>query len=366
MREGRVLVDGAGGFLGGHVVEALCKAGYDVRATDLPGSDGEVARAAGAQWVEADLLDVRSVRQLVDGCRGVIHVAGLFDFSMPWDDLYAANVDATSNLCEAAVEAGVDKFVHVSSVMVHGTPERVPVREDAPQAPKNDYEQTKQLGEQRVWHYQRFRGLPATVVRPAVIYGPRSRYILASVFAMYALAARHEYGWLRRLEGAAKCHHVHVRDVAEAIRLALSEVQTIGQAYNVADKTPLSWGEVTQYMASLTNASVELVTLPGPLARAVGLAGSLWPSSSLVDLNRTLARDWKAAVESYELEHQISPRVDRDFFGYVASDHVYDIGALEGLGMKFTYPRTLDGLRATYGWYRENKWLPSPSDTAQG
>ena len=364
MRDGRVLVDGAGGFLGSHVVQTLCKAGYEVRATDLPGAPGQLARDAGAEWVEADLLDVRATRRLVEGCRAVVHVAGLFDFSLPWEALYAANVDATSNLCEAALEARVDKFVHVSSVTVYGTPERVPAREDAPQAPKNDYEQTKQRGEQRVWHYQRFRGLPAAVVRPAVIYGPRSRYVLASVFAMYSLAAEHEYGWLRRLEGAARCHHVHVEDVAEAIRLVLAEVQTIGQAYNVADRTPLSWGEVTQCVASLTNAPVDLIGLPRSLARAVGVAGALWPSSSLVDLNRTLARDWKSSVERHDLVPAIAPRVDRDFFGYVASDHVYDTTALERLGMKYRYPRTLDGLRAAFAWYRENRWLPGPAEIA--
>ncbi len=364
MLEGRVLVDGAGGFLGSHVVEVLCKAGYDVRATDLPGTDNSLALAAGATWVEADLLDVRAARHLVEGCRGVVHVAGIFDFSMPWDDLYAANVDATSNLCEAALESGVDKFVHVSSVTVYGTPERGPVRESAAQEPVNDYAQTKQRGEQRVWHYQRFRGLPATVVRPAAIYGPRSRYVLASLFAMYALAAEHEYSWLRRFDGAARCHHVHVEDVAAAIRLVLSEVQTIGQAYNVADRTPLSWGEISQCIASLTNAPMELMTLPRPLARAVGLAGSLWPSSSLVDLNRTLARDWRAAVDHYGLADAIVPRVDRDFFGYVATDHVYDTTALESLGMKYRYPRTLDGLRAAFGWYREHKWLPGPAQIA--
>jgi nucleoside-diphosphate-sugar epimerase len=355
-----VLVDGAGGFLGGFVVAALCRAGYDVRATDLPGNDGTPALSAGAQWVEADLLDVGAVRRLVAGCQAVVHVAGLFDFSLPWEVLYAANVDATTNLCDAALESGVDKFVHVSSTTVYGTPEMVPVREDSRQNPKNDYGTTKQRGEQEVWRYQRFRGLPASVVRPASIYGPRSRYIIASLFAIYSLSAEHGYTWLPQLDGGARCHHVHVEDVAEAIRLVLAETETVGRAYNVADETPLAWGEITQLIANLTNASGRVYRAPRFVMRALGAAGALWPSSSLVDLNRSFAKDWAAMVDTHGLADEIVPRVDRDFFGYAAADHIYDTSALSDLGMEWGYPRTVDGIRATFDWYCAHGWLPGP------
>ena len=360
MRRGRVLVDGAGGFLGSHVVEALIRSGYDVLATDLPGADASVATAAGAQWQEADLLDVRAVRRLVAGCRAVVHVAGAFDFSLPWDALYAANVDTTTNVCEAALEAGVEKFIHVSSTTVYGTPDKVPAPEDSVQHPKHDYGKTKQRAEQEVWRYQRFRGLPAAVIRPASIYGPRSRYIMASLFAMYSLSARRSYPWLARLDGGARCHHVHVEDVAESVRLVLCQRESVGQVYNVGDRTPLRWGEVTQLLAGLANAPGPLWRASALAMRAVRVAGALWPSSSLVEHNRMLARDWDELVNQHGLSGAIQPRVDRDFFGYAAADHVYDTTALERLGMQWRYPRTLDGLRATHRWYCDHNWLPRP------
>ncbi len=366
MRHGLVLVSGAGGFVGGHVVRGLRAAGYEVRATDLPGSDSTMALEAGAQWIEADLLSRGAAAQLVDGVRGVVNAAGLFDFGMDWDRLYDANVLLTEQLCAAAAEARVDKFVHISSAVAYGTPEKTPAAEATTHEPKNDYEKTKSLSEEKVWFYQRFKGLHATILRPASIYGPRSRYVLGTVMALYALGRHKGYDWLRIPSGGALCHHVHVEDVAEACRLLLRRSEVVGNAYNVADTTPVRWGELLRYIAELVDFESQ-ASLPifGPLGKALAVAGEWLPSSQLIRINRVLGQDWEELTREMEMDSPLVPRLDRDMFGYFAGDHVYDVSALHRLGFRPSHAVTLNGLRDTFDWYMSQGWLPGARDLTQ-
>jgi len=365
MQNGLVLVNGAGGFVGSHVVEVLREAGYEVRATDLPGTDSGPALAAGAEWVEADLLEPGAARRVVKGARGVVNVAGIFDFSMPWDTLYGANVQVSDNMCEAALEARVDKFVHISASAIYGPPKKIPAGEDAPQEPDNDYEKTKLLGEQKVWHSQRFKGLPATILRPAMIYGPRSQYIVATIMALYALGKEQRYPWLKEIRGGALCHHVHVRDVANASLILLRKAEATGTAYNVADSTPIRWGELVQYISDLTRYKGEPLPLYGPLKRIAAVAGAWMPSSRLISLNKRLNEDWTTLLEREGLETPLAPRLDRGMLAYMSSDRVCDTSVLQRLGFSPSYPVTLTGLSDTFDWYMKQGWLPGKVDLAQ-
>jgi nucleoside-diphosphate-sugar epimerase len=365
MQHGLVLVSGAGGFLGSHMVEVLREGGYEVRATDLPGSDKGPAIAAGAQWVEADLLELEGVRRVMQGVRGVINVAGLFEFGIPWESLYAANVQVTAHMCEAALEVGVDKFVHISSAAVYGAAEQLPVIESTPAEPANDYEKTKLLSEEQVWRHQRFKGLSATVLRPAFIYGPRSREMVATIMALFALGRSRRYPWLKSLKGGALSHHVHARDVCRAAALLLRRSETIGHAYNVADSTPIRWGELTQYVADLASYSGDSIPLYGPLGKLTALVGSWMPSSKLISVNKTLGEDWRHLLEQESLETPLLPRLERGLLNYMGEDRVCDTSMIQALGFVPEFPVTLNGLRDTFDWYLHEGWLPGQADLSQ-
>ncbi|HEY8429536.1 MAG TPA: NAD-dependent epimerase/dehydratase family protein, partial [Sandaracinaceae bacterium] len=111
----KVLVDGAAGFLGRHVVEALLRRGLAVRATDR----APMPAWPGVERVERDLAE-GSLRPLFEGVTHVVHVAGLFDLSAPRETLFANNEGVTRRVARAAALAGVERFVHVSSVTVYG------------------------------------------------------------------------------------------------------------------------------------------------------------------------------------------------------------------------------------------------------
>ena len=155
---GWVLVTGASGFTGHHMVAEAVKAGFKVRATDLSSRHyGAMFEALGVEFVKSDLTRRDSLDSLLDGVNGVIHVAGIHDYSTPDKVMWAVNVNAVENLCDAAVKASIDRFVHFSSVNVYGFNSNLgnPVKDDDPKQtpPHNNYNTTKWEGEKVIHKY---------------------------------------------------------------------------------------------------------------------------------------------------------------------------------------------------------------------
>jgi len=355
-----ILVNGAGGFLGSAVVEALAKEGLQVRATDLAGADLGPARRSEAEVVEADLLDEGGLESLFDGVGRVVNVAGLFNYSLPYDVLYKANVTVTRNMCAAALKAGVSRFVHISSIAVYGRPESVPIKEDAPRRAANNYERTKKLGEDVLFEYVD-KGLPAVSLRPAGIYGPRSRYGQAAFMALLALVRHSGRKRIPVMRGGPRMQHVHVEDVAGAVGAALAadEGDVVGKAFNVGDDTPLGQGEL--FKALMPELDLEewfgypyFTRAYWPFIRAL-LA---LPDSSFARLNGWFGSKWEGVVEDHKLEPALAPAIDRDFLGYMSGDYVLDNSALKSLGYALKHPDATAGLAETVRWYQEEGWLP--------
>lgn len=181
-----VLVTGAAGFIGSHVVEALSARGDDVVALDclLPDSyDAAVKRATwtllgelpGVGCVEADLRTA-DLTSLLDGVDGVIHEAAMPGLMPSWDRFatyLSCNVAGTERLVRAATEAGVERFVHASTSSVYGR--FATGGEDQPTEPYSPYGVTKLAAEKLVLAYAANFGLPAVVLRYFSVYGPRQR-----------------------------------------------------------------------------------------------------------------------------------------------------------------------------------------------
>lgn len=361
MSSGLVLVNGAGGFLGSTVVERLCASGLRVRATDLPGSDLAPARRAGAETIEADLLIKDALPGLFEGVDRVVNVAGLFNYSLPYPVLYSANVEVTRNMCETALGAGVSRFVHISSIAVYGTPEYSPMDEDHPKNAGNNYERTKKMGEELALGYNG-RGLPVTVLRPAGIYGPRSRYGQAAFMALLALYRDSGRDRIPVMKGGPLMQHVHVEDVAGAIMTVLDapEEKVRGLAFNVGDDRSLTQGEL--FRAIMPGLGLEpafsypyFTRLYWPFIRLL-LA---LPDSVFNRMNGYFNRKWKKVAEDHGLSLTLAPRLDRDFLGYMKTDYVLDSGRLKALGFRLKHPDAAQGIAATLKWYQENEWLPS-------
>lgn len=357
-----VLVDGAAGFLGWAVVEELVRAGFRVRATDRPGS--LLPSGDRVETVHAD-LEHDALAPLFAGVTHAVHVAGLFDLAASREALRRANVAVAARVAEAALTARVTRFVHVSSVTVHGRPSAAKITENAPMRGGTPYEISKREGEQAVSAIHA-RGLPSVFVRPSGIYGPRGRYGLAAALATMVLAKAKGSGH-RSLRGGPRMTHVHVEDVARAIALVLDERRTedrdvLGRAFFVADETPIGWGELFAFLERelglAESAPIELSWLRTRLLLA---ALRLTPRSRLARTNDALARGWARLVRDEGLVPALLPRLDPHAYDYFLGDHVYDTSALGALGFRCKHPNPREGLRETLAWYRRERWLPTES-----
>jgi nucleoside-diphosphate-sugar epimerase len=351
----RVAVTGAGGFLGRAIVAELSAAGHDVTASDRPGV--EIA-SAGARQAVAELLDAPAVRRLVRGHDAVVHCAGLFDLSAGLERLEAANVASVRHVVDACRTEGIGRLVHLSSVAVYGRPRRTPCAESEPHAPRHAYEATKARGERVAAE----SGLPTTIVRPTLVYGPFSRYAFGLFLGGMCLLAAGGRARLRALRRGAAVHTVQVEDVARAVAFALREPATIGQSFNLADDTPLSMTDALGVLGERYGVAVEpwlpdVPALRRPLLEA--LARRL-PQARIDAWNRGIERSWRRLAEKVGFAAAFVPRVERDWLFYAASDHVYDNRRLKTLGFSYRWPSFADGMRATLDWYVASGWLPEP------
>lgn len=171
-----VLITGATGFIGGHLVKACGARGWQVRALVLPGdpADGDAA-AYGAGIHTGDICDPSSLTGAFQGVDIVFHCAGLVTDWAPEAQFRAVMEAGTANVCEAALEAGVRRLVHVSTNDVFGLVEGVVINEGFSRKPWGEpYPDFKILAEERVWAAHA-RGLAVSVVYPCWVYGEGDR-----------------------------------------------------------------------------------------------------------------------------------------------------------------------------------------------
>ncbi len=252
-----ILVTGAGGFTGLALTRALAARGHPVRAlARTPGQVPELERA-GAEVVQGDVRDPLIIQRAVEGRALVFHLAAVFRRAGVPDSLYReVHVDATRHLIEAAAAAGVRRFVHCSTVGVHGDVADGPADEDAPMAPGDIYQRTKLEGEAAARDTAARTGLALTVVRPGPIYGPADRRLLKLIGGV----ARRRFFLL----GSGKPHFqmVYVDDLVEGLRLAAETPEAAGRTYILTGEEAPTLRELVQEIAAIARVPAPRVRLP--------------------------------------------------------------------------------------------------------
>jgi nucleoside-diphosphate-sugar epimerase len=237
------LVTGASGFIGGHLTRALVIAGDEVRILVRPTSDTRHLADLSVEICTGDLTDPASLRRAVAGAERVFHCAAIVS---DWGDparFDAVNVEGTRRLLEAALDANVRKFLHVSSTEVYGYPD-YPATEQAPYRYRRwPYCETKIEAEKQAWAFAE-RGLPLTVVRPATVYGPRSATLVEMVQLL-------QTGQMMLIGGGRKnAGLVYVDNLCDALLLAGEPERGLGRAYNLTDGLDVTWGQFINALAA--------------------------------------------------------------------------------------------------------------------
>ncbi|MFF3690550.1 NAD-dependent epimerase/dehydratase family protein [Streptomyces sp. NPDC002187] len=246
----RNLVTGASGFLGSHLVEGLLAAGENVTALVRRSSDRSHLDRLGVDVVEADLLDRSSLTRCLEGFDRVFHCAALVKDWGTWDEFRAANVTSLQSLLEASSAAGVGLFVHVSSTDVYGHPDR-PVDENAPLRRRGFlYGDTKIEAEELLWQFVDKHDLPTVVVRPASLYGPRSRTFVDDALELLRQG-------VPMLPADRSAGLTEVTNAVDAILLVASDARSVGRAFNITDDSTVSWQTYFERLA-------EVAGLPQP------------------------------------------------------------------------------------------------------
>jgi nucleoside-diphosphate-sugar epimerase len=320
-----ILVTGATGFLGHHLIPQLCAAGYAVKALVRPSSDVRFLQEMGVELAYTnDISDPAAALAACQGCEQVIHAAGQFRFWGDSPSFWRINVGGTSALLQAATAVGVQRFIHISTVVVIGkTPERGLLDETARCYPQEPYQRTKYEAEQLALSYHREKGLPVIVLRPGAFYGPYGRYAFNRLFFEEPLR-----GWRIKVDGGRRITFpVYVPDVAQSVMLALSNGR-VGETYHICSQS-LDHNSVNSVISDLAGIGRWRISVP----KWVVLA---------------LAKSWTAVSH---LTHR-EPFYPINMAPYVFQDwRVSTHKAETELGFKPTPFRI--GAQATLNWYRQ-------------
>jgi nucleoside-diphosphate-sugar epimerase len=264
----RVLITGAGGFIGSHLVDSQLAQGHHVRAVDLHlDLLSQQADHPCLEAIRGDLTDKDIVQKLVEGMDIVYHLASAhLDVSLSDEHYHHVNVDATLSLLEAAGKAGVKRFVHCSSVGVIGDVKHPPADETTECHPVNIYERTKLEGERTALEFARRAGFPVVVVRPAWVYGPRCPRT-AKLFRTISKGRFPIFG-----SGKNMRHPVHISDAINGLKLCAETPDIESEVFIIAGDAPVESRELVNAIRKQLNVRTPQIYLPVFLGQVAGLA----------------------------------------------------------------------------------------------
>ena len=265
----KIVVTGAEGFIGSHLVEALCAQGASVKAlcqynsfNDWGWLDGH-SRISELELVTGDIRDPHFCLDFVKSCDYVFHLAALipipYSYRVP-TSYVDTNITGTLNLCQAAARHGVERFLHVSTSEVYGTARYVPIDEAHPLCGQSPYSASK-IGADAIalsFHYA--FGLPVVIARPFNTYGPRqsARAVIPTIISQ--LAAGKTEVKLGDLTTTRDFNFV--TDTCRGMIAAATAAGGEGEVYNIGSGKEISVGAVAELIAKLMDRPLDITDDP--------------------------------------------------------------------------------------------------------
>jgi 2-alkyl-3-oxoalkanoate reductase len=325
-----LLVTGATGFVGSHVVDRALESGVRVRALVQRSSRIKRLQKQGVEWVSGSMLEPFSLKAALNDVTHVVHTAAKVG---DWGDVKAyrqVNVEGLESLLEAAADSEtLERFVHISSLGVypagdhHGTDESHPLSKTG----IDGYTLSKVEAEEELTRFVQREKIPAITLRPGFIYGPRDRTVLPRIID------RLRRGVVRYIgDGSTLLNNTYVGNLVDAVFLALEADNLIGEAFNIRDPRLVTKREFMETVASLGGFARPDRQVPLPMAKGVA-AGWEW-------LWRTIGMD----------EAPLLSQATVKFLGYNLDYSIEKARRQLGYDPQVDFQ---DGMKATMAWFRQ-------------
>lgn len=298
----KVLVTGAGGFIGSHLAERLAALGAQTRAMVHYNSRGSVGWLEKSTWrdqiefIGGDVCDAGSVRKAMEGADTVFHLAALigipYSYHAP-SSYVETNIRGTLNILQNARELGVSRVVHTSTSEVYGTARFVPITEDHPLQGQSPYSATKIGADKLAEAFHLSFDLPVVTVRPFNTFGPRqsSRAVIPTIITQLLAGQKLQLGNVHPTRDLN-----YVDDIAEGFLAAAASEKAIGRTVNLGSGREIAVGDLAALVARLIGTELAIETQPERLRPAASEVERLLADNALA--HELLG--WKPAISLEE------------------------------------------------------------------
>lgn len=289
MKNKKILITGADGFIGSHLTETLVRHGYDVRAFVFYNSFnswGWLDQATkdirdNLDVFAGDIRDPHGVKEAMKGCDVVLHLAALIaiPYSYHSPDTYVdTNIKGTLNVLQAARELGVSRVIHTSTSEVYGTARFVPITEEHPLQGQSPYSATKIAADQLAYSFYASFGLPVVIARPFNTYGPRqsARAVIPTIITQIANGQRRI-----KLGAVSPTRDFnHVQDTVAGFISALNSDKGLGEVVNFGSNFEITIGDTARLIAEAMNVEIEIITDEARLRPGNSEVERLWADNA--------------------------------------------------------------------------------------
>ncbi|MBA6264340.1 NAD-dependent 4,6-dehydratase LegB [Colwellia sp. Bg11-12] len=288
-----VLVTGADGFIGSHLVEMLVKRGYKVKALSLYNSFNywgwleDINCLNDIEVLNGDIRDPHYCRHITKNVDIIFHLAALiaipYSYVAP-ESYVSTNITGTLNICQAAKDNGVSRIIHTSTSEVYGTAQYVPIDEKHPLQAQSPYSASKIGADAMAMSYFNAFDLPISIARPFNTYGPRqsARAIIPTIISQIANGEQQ----IKLGDLSPTRDFNYVSDTCNGFISILESDNTIGETINIGSNFEISMADTLGIIKELMHSDVEFITESQRLRPEKSEVFRLWCDNSKI-LNLT-------------------------------------------------------------------------------